>query len=174
MNAQDLIGRYEPNIPGARTIAEAKPLYLGKDKTERVEAHIYTHPETKEIELFIFIGSRKAYQGPIPAQITGRHDVNRVVAQIAIDVDAASRQPKPAGRVMPTRRVTYLGSRCDVKEIRQAGANGEREFRMRWVDAADPRNGGYPAGTITSKTVTGNALKGTLATLIDTHIVEEF
>lgn len=77
-------------------------------------------------------------------------------------------------KVMPTRQATYFGRRAEVKEIRHAGAHGQREVRMRWIDDADPKNGGYKAGTITSKTVTGNMLKGTFATLVPIHVITEF
>jgi hypothetical protein len=73
-----------------------------------------------------------------------------------------------------TSKAAYFGRRCEVKEIFAAGAHGEREIRRRWIDDADGCNGGYPAGTITSTTVTGNPLKGTFQTLIEHHIVEEF
>lgn len=71
-------------------------------------------------------------------------------------------------------QVTYQGARAEVKEIREAGAHGEREVRIRWIDQATPANGSYPAGTVTSHTVTGNPLKGTFQTLIAKHVVQEF
>lgn len=72
-----------------------------------------------------------------------------------------------------TRQVTYLGRRAMVKTIYKAGEHGEREFRILHVDEADPQNGGWPAGTVTSRTVIGNALKGTFKTLIAEHAVDE-
>lgn len=72
------------------------------------------------------------------------------------------------------RKATYLGRRCEVKEIRQAGMYGEREIRIRWIDDADPKNGGWAAGTIVSKTITGNILKGTLRVLVKDHAVDQF
>lgn len=77
-------------------------------------------------------------------------------------------------KVLPVRNATYFGRRAQVKEIRQAGAHGVREIRMHWIDDADPKNGGYPAGTITSKTIKGNALTGTLVTLVPVHVITEF
>jgi hypothetical protein len=77
-------------------------------------------------------------------------------------------------KTMPTRQATYLGRRCEVKEIRQAGMYGEREIRIHWIDAADPKNGGWPAGSIVSKTITGNILKGTDRELVAPHLVDEF
>lgn len=72
------------------------------------------------------------------------------------------------------QKVTYFGRRAEVKTILVAGAHGEREIRIRWIDAADERNGGHPAGTVTSRTVTGNMLKGTFKTLVEAHTVEVF
>jgi len=72
------------------------------------------------------------------------------------------------------RKVTYLGQRAEVKEIREAGADGEREYRTRWIDPAIGQPVEYPAGTITSHTVTGNMRRGTFRTLIPQHVVTEF
>lgn len=72
-----------------------------------------------------------------------------------------------------TQTVTYFGRRCEVTTILLAGKHGERVIRHRWIDQADERNGSYPAGTVTSRTVTGNPLKGTFRTLVECHIVQD-
>lgn len=71
-----------------------------------------------------------------------------------------------------TRQVTYLGQRAEVKEIPLGG--GVREVRIHWIDAAIGQPIEYPAGTVTSRTIKGNALKGTLVVLNETHVVEVF
>jgi hypothetical protein len=70
-----------------------------------------------------------------------------------------------------TRKVTYLGVPAKVTEIRQAGANGEREIRIEWLGDAIGQPIEHPAGTVTSKTVTGNALKDTFKILVPEHVV---
>lgn len=70
-----------------------------------------------------------------------------------------------------TRKVTYFGRRAEVTEIREAGPTGVREIRVRWIDDADERNGGHPAGTVTSRTIKGDFNKGTGVVLIDTHVI---
>lgn len=70
------------------------------------------------------------------------------------------------------RKVTYLGQRAEVKEIPLGG--GVREVRVHWIDGAKGQPIEYSAGTITSQTVKGNALKGTLVVLNPTHTVMEF
>jgi hypothetical protein len=69
-------------------------------------------------------------------------------------------------------KVTYLNARAEVKEIPLGG--GVRETRIRWIDAAIGQPVEWPAGTVTSRTTKGNALKGTLVVLNPTHVVEEF
>jgi hypothetical protein len=70
-----------------------------------------------------------------------------------------------------TRKVTYLGTPAIVTEIRQAGANGEREIRIEWLGNAVGQPIEWAAGTVTSRTITGNALKGTLKVLVSEHVV---
>lgn len=70
-----------------------------------------------------------------------------------------------------TRKVTYLGRRAEVTEIRTGGPTSEREVQTRWIDDAHERNGGYPAGTVTSRTITGNFTKGTGVVLVETHVI---
>jgi hypothetical protein len=71
-----------------------------------------------------------------------------------------------------TRQVTYKGQRAEVKTIPLGG--GVQEVRVHWIDAAIGQPIEYPAGTVTSRTVKGNFLKGNLIVLHDTHIVEVF
>lgn len=73
-----------------------------------------------------------------------------------------------------TRKTTYLGVPAEVKEIRQAGPTGEREVRVKWLATATGQAIEYPAGTITSRTITGTERKGTFRTLVAEHIVDAF
>lgn len=72
-------------------------------------------------------------------------------------------------KTLPTRKVSYLGVPALVKEIRQAGPSGEREVRTQWL-----ADGQWPAGTVTSRIITGNFTRNTGQVLVDTHIVDEF
>jgi len=70
-----------------------------------------------------------------------------------------------------TRKVTYLGVPAKVTEIRKAGANGEREIRIEWLAKAVGQPIEWAAGTVTSRVITGNALRGTLQVLVAEHVV---
>ncbi len=70
------------------------------------------------------------------------------------------------------RKVTYLGQRAELKEIPLGG--GVKEVRMHWIDAAIGQPIEWPAGTVTSRTIKGNFLKGTGVVLNETHVVSEF
>ncbi len=72
-----------------------------------------------------------------------------------------------------TRNVSYLGRRAQITEIRKAGATGEREIRTLWIDDASEENGGYKAGTVTSRTITGNFARNTGRVLVEDHIISE-
>lgn len=70
------------------------------------------------------------------------------------------------------RALTYLGRRCQMWEIRKAGPAGERYVFTRWIDDADPRNGGWAAGTITVRRIKGNGLRNTLVELEPTRAID--
>lgn len=70
------------------------------------------------------------------------------------------------------RDTQYLGRRARCKEIRQAGPSGEREIRILWIDASE--DGQWPAGTVISRTITGNFARNTGRILVPTHVVDEF
>lgn len=54
-------GTYLPNIPGARTIAESRPLYVDGG---RVSMEVYG-----DNQVALFHGNEIVYEGPIPAGI---------------------------------------------------------------------------------------------------------
>lgn len=68
----------------------------------------------------------------------------------------------------------YLGARAETKIIMEAGDYGVREIRIRWIDKAVGQPIEWEAGTITSRTVKGNGMRGTLKVLVETHVVEVF
>lgn len=72
------------------------------------------------------------------------------------------------------RQLTFMGQRAEYKEIREAGPDGVREIRIRWIDSAKYQPIEWPAGTIVSKTVKGNLRRGTFEVLIEEHQVDEF
>lgn len=61
-----------------------------------------------------------------------------------------------------TTDATWLGrrGRVTVHYSQRASANCERTVITEWIDDADPRNGGWPAGTTTIKCITGDTLAG--------------
>ena len=55
------------------------------------------------------------------------------------------------------RRLTYMGSRAIVTEIRhQSKSTGLRTVYREWIDDATPENGSHPAGTITREVIKGD------------------
>lgn len=77
----DLVGDYRPNMPGARSLADARPMIIG---TDWVTASIYVHPTTGIVCLSVFIGLRSLFDGPVPDDIKTRGDVNPAVARMAL------------------------------------------------------------------------------------------
>lgn len=77
-------------------------------------------------------------------------------------------------KTMPVKKMTFLGARAEVKEIRQAGADGVREFRYRWLDRAIGQTTEWEAGTVISRTIKGNSHRGTFEVLTDWHQIDEF
>lgn len=72
-------GNYTPAAPGATTWRNARPLYVDH---QAVTAHVATTPQGQT--LAVFVGTRLAYQGPLPAEITAGHMVNPWVADFAL------------------------------------------------------------------------------------------
>jgi hypothetical protein len=68
-----MIGWYHPNAAGARTLREAKPLYVGDDL---VTAQVYKLPACSEPAIAIFVGLKLVLEGPVPLEITEAHHVN--------------------------------------------------------------------------------------------------
>lgn len=76
-----LVGHYRPNFPGARSLAESRPLSIGPDI---VTVHVNIHPTRGDVWLSVFIGLRMIFDGPLPAEIVSRADVNPYVARMAL------------------------------------------------------------------------------------------
>jgi hypothetical protein len=70
-----------------------------------------------------------------------------------------------------TKTARYFGRRAEVTTNTETGVRGQREIITHWLDDADPRNGGYKAGTWTSKTVSGDFAKGTGVVHVETHVI---
>lgn len=73
--AVDLTGHYEPNEPGARTLRDARPLYIdGKRVTVSIEGD----------HLYLYVGTTWLYDGPVPEEIKTRADVNPWAVRTAL------------------------------------------------------------------------------------------
>jgi hypothetical protein len=68
MDLPNLSGHYEPNAPGARTIREAKPLYVG-DKRVTVQVANRT--------AYLFVGTTYGEPIELPEHVMNGGDVNR-------------------------------------------------------------------------------------------------
>lgn len=72
-----------------------------------------------------------------------------------------------------TRHLTYLGARAETTTIHHDKSRlGLRTVRMRWIDDASPENGGWPAGTITEKTIKGDGWRGAGRTAFEVIVPE--
>lgn len=78
-----MIGQYQPFAPGARTLRDAKPLYVGHDL---VTASVYDVGAGHQ--LAIFVGVKLVHEGPLPLEIAGAHDVNPFVQRFIADYAA--------------------------------------------------------------------------------------
>lgn len=76
-----LDGTYKPNRPGARTLAEARPLYVGDDL---VTAQVYTGDDWDRY-VAIFVGVKLVHEGHLPAEITHPGQVNPFVQRFIAD-----------------------------------------------------------------------------------------
>lgn len=76
--------------------------------------------------------------------------------------------------VIKYKAMTLLGQRVLRREIRAAGAgaSGVREILLHWQDAAIGQPTEWPAGTTTSRIITGNERRGTLQILVAEHVVD--
>lgn len=62
-------------------------------------------------------------------------------------------------KITKTTKTTYLGRKAEVTEVRKGGPHSERVVITRWVDQADERNGGHPAGTVVLRHIEGDGRK---------------
>lgn len=63
----------------------------------------------------------------------------------------------PLVRIEKPRNLSYLGRRAVVTvEHHDKKRNGLRTITVEHIDDADPRNGGWPAGSVTRRTVEGD------------------
>lgn len=66
----------------------------------------------------------------------------------------------PLVSIEKPRSLTYLGARAIVTtEHHDKNRVGLRTITTEWIDDATPENGGWPAGTVTRKTVKGDGRK---------------
>ena len=101
--AADLTGHYEPSAPGARTIREARPLYVG-DKRVTVVVEGRT--------AYLFVGSVYDMPRELPAHVQHGSDVLMWAQQVIAEQAAlpAPIQELPAGLSYRMERVTGHGS----------------------------------------------------------------
>lgn len=78
-----MIGQYQPFAPGARTLREARPLFVGHDL---VTVHVYEHEGA--VRLAIFVGIKMPYDGPLPDEITEARHVNPYVQRFIAEYTA--------------------------------------------------------------------------------------
>lgn len=63
----------------------------------------------------------------------------------------------PLVSIEKERNLTYLGRRARVLvEHHDKKRTGLRTITTEWIDEADPRNGGWPAGSVVRTTIKGD------------------
>ncbi|AIZ01777.1 hypothetical protein ArV1_090 [Arthrobacter phage vB_ArtM-ArV1] len=75
------------------------------------------------------------------------------------------------------REITYYGARCiNTTTHHDKSATGLRTVRMEWLDNADPKNGGWEAGTVTEKLIKGDAWRNPakFVELVPEHVIGGF
>ena len=77
-----MIGQYQPFAPGARTLRDARPLFVGLDL---VTASVYDVGEG--LQLAIFVGVKLVHDGPLPNEIAGARDVNPFVQRFIAEYE---------------------------------------------------------------------------------------
>ncbi|RPE39801.1 hypothetical protein EDD90_2819 [Streptomyces sp. Ag109_O5-1] len=99
--AQDLTGTYYPAAPGARTLREARDLYIGG---KRVSAVVTGRTAA------VFIGGEIAFEGQLPADITAGSQVNAWAAETALNTTAKEAATVDAAETITAEAVEYPGS----------------------------------------------------------------
>jgi hypothetical protein len=79
-----------------------------------------------------------------------------VDAKTLTRVIAAQDLPHPVARITRPHSGTYFGRRVLMAEALESGPLGTRTVFTYRIDDAHPRNGGYPAGTLTATTIRGD------------------
>lgn len=108
---EDLTGHYEPNMPGARTLRDARPLYVNGDRvTVSIDGD----------QLYLYVGGTWLYDGPVPAEIKTRADVNPWAARVALGDPApwarvGARISVPLAHATVTRRALGADGRYMVE-----------------------------------------------------------
>lgn len=78
-------------------------------------------------------------------------------ADVVVTVDLSPEPTERAVVKVDARRTTYLGARALVVEFQHdTDPVGLRTVYLEWLDAADPRNGGHPAGTVVRSVIKGD------------------
>lgn len=78
----------------------------------------------------------------------------------------------PLVSIEKPRDLTYLGRRARVTvEHRDKKRAGLRTITTEWIDDADPRNGGWAAGSVTRKTVEGDGRTSDFRVVIEEALV---
>jgi hypothetical protein len=97
-------GYYYPNRPGAKTVREARSMYIG---AERVTAHV-----AEDGTAIVYLGLRWAYNGPIPESVTTNGAFYDWVVTVAETFAAAPVEPEPdANELTETEIANLKGTR---------------------------------------------------------------
>jgi hypothetical protein len=99
--AQDLTGTYYPTAPGARTLSEARDLYINR---KRVSAVVNGRNAA------VFIGGEIVFEGELPATVAGPNDLAIWARETALNTTAKEAATVDAAETITTEAVEYPGS----------------------------------------------------------------
>lgn len=133
-----------------------------QDITEIGETRLHESREEAEIDLMVK-DVRQSYPDMSRAEALDHVRATIEVGMIVGDDDLASAYRKVvfSSHDSAPKRVEYFGRRVIVTETLLEGTDplGLREVTYLWLDDADERNGGHPAGTRTRKVIKGDGRK---------------
>ncbi|MHB9861915.1 hypothetical protein [Streptomyces sp. YIM S03343] len=122
--ANDLNGTYYPAAPGARTLRDARDLYINR---QRVSATVTDRHAT------VFTGGEIVFDGQLPADITTGHEVNAWAAHTAL---AAAETPAPAP-TFPGSVAAHLAATATTPDEHRETAAAYATARQESYDRCD-------------------------------------
>jgi hypothetical protein len=105
---ENLVGSYYPAAPGARTIHEARALYIG---TDRVTCNV-----DADRKAYVFVGLKMVFAGELPAEVAHSCHVNPWARDVALAYEAADAEAQAEAEANAKAEVKAEVDRRRAKE----------------------------------------------------------